>query len=73
MLSAIVLAATEGAESSKSAFYFAGGLLAVWAVVLGAAGLSRADLPGNATAERGIIGITALLMVATLAAAILTS
>ena len=73
MLSAIVLAAVEEAESSKTAFYVAGGLFAVWAVLLGAAGLSRADLPGSVTAERGIIGITALLMVATLAAAVLTS
>jgi hypothetical protein len=73
MLSAIVLAATEGAEPSKTPFYIAGGLFAVWAVVLGAAGLSRAELPGTAAAERGIIGISALLMVATLAAALLTS
>jgi hypothetical protein len=73
MLSAIVLAAVEEAEPSKTAFYIAGGLFAVWAVLLGAAGLSRADLPGTATAERGIIGITALLMVATLASALLTA
>ena len=73
MLSAIVLAAVEEAEPSKTAFYVAGGLFAVFAVLLGAAGLSRADLPGSATVERGIIGISAVLMVATLAAAILTS
>jgi hypothetical protein len=73
MLSAIVLAAVEEAEPSKTVFYVAGGLFAVWAVLLGAAGLSRADLPGSTTAERGIIGISAVLMVATLAAAILTS
>jgi hypothetical protein len=73
MLSAIVLAVAEEAEASKTAFYLAGGLLAVWAVVLGAAGLARAELPGNHAAERGIIGITGLLVVATLAAAILTS
>ena len=73
MLSAIVLAAVEEAEPSKTAFYVAGGLFALWAVLLGAAGLSRSDLPGAATAERGIIGVTALLMVATLAAAVLTS
>jgi hypothetical protein len=73
MLSAIVLAAAEEAEASKTAFYVAGGLLAVWAVLLGAAGLSRAELPGTVTAERGIIGITAVLVAATLSAAILTS
>jgi hypothetical protein len=73
MLSAIVLAVAEEAEPSKTPFYVAGALLAVWAVALGAGGLSRAELPGTATAERGIIGVTTLLVVATLAAAILTS
>jgi hypothetical protein len=73
MLSAIVLAAAEEAEPTKTAFYIAGGLLAVWAVMLGAAGLARAELPGNQAAERGIIGITAVLVAATLASAILTA
>jgi hypothetical protein len=74
MLYAIVLAvAEEGAESSKTAFYVAGGALAAWAVLLGVAGLARAELPGNQAGERGIIGITALLVAATLVTAITTS
>jgi hypothetical protein len=74
MLYAIVLAAAEeAAEPSKTAFYIAGALLAAWAVLLGASGLSRAELPGNQSAERGIIGVTVLLVAATISAAVLTS
>jgi hypothetical protein len=73
MLHAIVLAAAEGSEPSKTPFYIAGAVLAAWAVLLGAAGLSRAELPGNQSAERGIIGVTLLLVAATISSAILTS
>ena len=73
MLLALVLAAEEAAEHSKTAFYFAGGALAAWAVLLGVAGLARADMPGSQAGERGIIGITALLVAATLVAAVATA
>jgi hypothetical protein len=73
MLHAIVLAAAEQAEHSKTAFYVAGGLLAAWAVLLGAAGLSRAELPGSRSSERGIIGVTVLLVAATITAAVVTA
>jgi len=67
-----ILAAAEEAEPSKTAFYALGGALAVWAVVLGALGLQRAEFPGNAGGERAVIGVTALLMVGTVAAAVLS-
>jgi hypothetical protein len=73
MLYAIVLAVAEEAEPSKTPFYIAGALLAAWAVLLGAAGLSRAEMPANQGAERGLMGITVLLVTATISAAILTS
>jgi hypothetical protein len=73
MLHAIVLAAAEGSEPSKAPFYIAGALLAAWAVLLGAGGLSRAEMPRNQGAERGLIGVTVLLVVATISTAILTS
>jgi hypothetical protein len=72
MLHAIVLAAAEEAHS-KTPFYIAGALLAAWAVLLGAAGLSRAELPGGQSAERGIITVSAVLVAATISSAILTS
>jgi hypothetical protein len=60
-------------ESSKVPFYICGGALAVWAVVLAGLGLSRPEFPGNATGERGVIGISFVLIVVAIGAAILTS
>ncbi len=67
----LVFAAEAGEESSKSLFYIAGGLLAVWAVALGAYGLSRPDFPRD-SAARGIMGVSALLVLAAVAASIMT-
>jgi hypothetical protein len=61
------------AETSKVPFYIAGLVLAGWAVVLTAIGLSRPSFPTGAAAERGVIAISAVLMVAAIAAAILTA
>lgn len=55
-----------------NAFHVAGGLLAIYAVVLTALGLTREDFPG----ERGarIVGVlSALFVLATIAAAIITA
>jgi hypothetical protein len=77
MLHAILVLAAEagghGHESSKTAFYLCGGLLAGWAVVLAAIGLSRAEFPGTATAERGVMLISAVLVVAAMATAVITA
>ncbi len=67
----LVLAAEAGEESSKTVFYVAGGLLAVWAVALGAYGLSRPDFPTHGAA-RGIMGVSVLLVLATVAASIVS-
>ena len=67
----LVAAAEGGEESSKSLFYIAGGLLAIWAVALGAYGLSRPDFPSDGAA-RGIMGVSALLVLAAIAASIVT-
>jgi len=67
----VVFAAEAGEESSQTLFYVLGGLLAIWAVALGAYGLSRPDFPTDGAA-RGIMGISALLVVATVAASIVT-
>jgi hypothetical protein len=68
----LVLAAAEP-EHSKTAFYLCGGLLAAWAVVLGFVGLRSPDFPGGDGPARGVMGVTAVLMVAAMAAAVLTS
>jgi hypothetical protein len=73
MVHALLVLAAEKAEPSKTAFYLCGGLLAAWAVVLGVLGLRSAEFPGGERGERGVIGISAVLVLATMAAAVLTS
>ncbi len=66
----ILLAA---AEPSRVPFYLLGGALAAWAVVLAAIGLTRPSFPVNDRGARGVMAISAVLFVATLAAAVATS
>lgn len=68
------LGANEAAhhvEHAKTAFYVAGGLLALWAVVLSAIGLSRPNFPGGL--GRLVILVSALLVVAAMATAVITA
>ena len=69
----ITFASEEAAEPSKTAFYVAGGVLAVWAVVLSAMGLRQPDFPGNAGASRGVMAISAVLVVPAMATAVITA
>jgi hypothetical protein len=66
----LLLAASE---PSKVPFYIAGGVLALWAVVLAAIGLRQPSFPGGASGQRGVIAISLLLVVIAIGAAILTS
>ncbi|HZO36469.1 MAG TPA: hypothetical protein VFB41_06285 [Solirubrobacteraceae bacterium] len=66
------LLAAEAAESSKTLFYVLGGLLAGWAVVLTVLGMSRADFPTSDSGARGVMAITAVFVVAAMAAAVIT-
>jgi hypothetical protein len=73
-LATIVLAAAEGAEhaeKSHTAFYLAGGALAVFAVVIGVLGIKKHDLGEGPS--RAIMAIGTVLVVATLVASIATS
>jgi hypothetical protein len=72
-LIALILAVEEEAEPSKTAFYVFGGLLAVWAVVLSGIGMSSASFPATTVAKRGVIALTALLMVGAMATAVITA
>jgi hypothetical protein len=73
MVHALLVLAAEEAEHSKTAFYLSGGLLAAWAVALGFIGLRSPDFPGSATAARGVMAISAVLMLAAMATAVLTA
>ena len=69
-----VFAAAEGeAEPSKTAFYICGGLLAAWAVVLAAFGMSRSTFPETAGAQRGVQLISLVFVVAAMATAVITA
>ena len=61
------------AEPSKTPFYFVGGALAVWAVVLSAIGLTRPSFPFNVAGQRAVIFLSFVLVVAAMAVAIATS
>jgi hypothetical protein len=71
----IVFASTEGGEeSSKTLFYLAGGLLAVFAVVISVIGIRGiGSFPSGTGQARGVIGLAALLVLFAAASAIITA
>jgi plastocyanin len=60
-------------EPSKVPFYVIGALLAIWAVVLAAIGLSRPEFPESPGRARGVMGLSGLLVVATMTAGVATA
>jgi hypothetical protein len=61
-------------EKSHTAFYICGGLLAVWAVVVSLIGIRQHEnWPPSETVQRGVMGISLLLVVAAMATAVATS
>jgi plastocyanin len=66
-----ILAASS--EPSKTPFYIAGGLFAVWAVVLSVIGMRNADFPATRTVARVVMGISAVGILATTSLAVATS
>ena len=75
MLSALAqLSLVVAAEKSKVPFYIAGGLLAIWALVVSIGiGLRRARFPGNLMGQRVVIAITAVLVAGAVSTAVITS
>ena len=74
-LQTILLFAAEeaGEEHTPTAFYALGGLLAVWAIVVSALGIKKHDFPSSAGAANAVMGISAVLVVAAMASAVLTA
>lgn len=58
---------------SKVPFYLAGGLLAGWAVLLSATGVTHPDFPASAGRARLVMLTTAVLVAATITAAVVTA
>jgi hypothetical protein len=70
----VTFAATEGEEGSKVAYYALGGILSVFAVVVSAIGIRREEtFPPTTGAARAVMGLALLLVLGTMASAVLTS
>jgi hypothetical protein len=76
MLHSFVHFASEvaGEESSKTAFYIFGGVLALYAFAISALGISRhRSFPGSDGAARGVMALTVVLVAAAMATSIITA
>ena len=60
-------------EPSKVPFYIAGGVLVAWALALATVGLTRPSFPTNERGARGVMAVSAVLMVLAMAMAVITS
>jgi len=67
---ALVIASSE---PSKVPFYIAGAVLVVWAIAVSVYGMRTPTFPRSLSEQRGVIAVTALLVVVTLAMAVHTS
>jgi len=71
---ALQLAPIVAAEKSKVPFYIAGGLLVAWALLLSLViGARRSDFPANLGQQRGVIAVTAILVLVAVSMAVVTS
>jgi hypothetical protein len=60
-------------EGSKTLFYAAAGVLAAWAVLIGAIGVMRPAFPSGDGGARVVMLVSAVLMVGAMAAAVITA
>lgn len=71
---ATAIAPVLAAEKSHVPFYIAGGLLVVWALVLSLVlGMRRENFPDNMGGQRAIAGVSIVLVIAAMAAAVASS
>jgi hypothetical protein len=69
----LLIAQEEAAEPSKVPFFVAGGVFAVWAMVLFVVGMRTPNFPGGQAAARGIMAVSLVLMAAAMATAVITA
>jgi plastocyanin len=73
-IAALHLAPILGAEKSKVPFYIAGGILVAWALFVSIGlGLRQPNFPATLGAQRGVMAITAVLVLAAVSMAVITS
>jgi len=68
-----LLLVAEAAEKSKTAWYVLGSVLALWAVLLAAVGITQPEFPGKPAGRVAVIIVSALLVAAAMTAAVVTS
>jgi hypothetical protein len=75
VIATLLIFAQETAEEepSKTPFYFLGILAALWAIALFAIGMRSPSFPGSAGAQRAVIAVSVVIVVATMASSVLTS
>lgn len=74
MLTLFAVAVEHSADhGDKTAFYVAAGVFAAWAVLVGAFGVMRETFPRSDGGVRGVMLVSGVLMLATLATAIITA
>jgi len=70
---AVQLAPILAAEKSKVPFYIAGGLLVCWALFVSLVLGRRGDFPSTIQGQRGVIAVTAILVIAAASMAVVTA
>ena len=75
MLGFLLIAAESAAEAepSKVPFFIAGGLFAAWAIVLFLYGMRSERFPENQGVERAVLTVSVVLMLASMATAVITA
>ena len=69
----VLAAAAEHEEPSKTPFYLAGAVLALFAVAVSAVGIKRHETwPSSKNAARGLMALAAVLVAITMATAVIT-
>jgi plastocyanin len=60
-------------DKSKTLFYVCGGALALWAVIIGVSGFTRADFPGSPMRGRVVMAVSGVLMLLAMGSAVHTA
>jgi hypothetical protein len=71
-MSALLLI-TAADKPSKVPFFIIGGGLAIYAVIVATLGIQRPNFASSASGQRGVIALTAVIVVLAIGAAIVTS
>ena len=66
-------AETAGEEPDQTLFYLCGGLAALWAIALFALGMRSHDFPSSPGAQRGVMLVSVLVVIAATASSVLSS